>query len=129
MWVLLAGSVVSAAAAVLFWWQPGGWQLPRPGWAGTEQAGWIAGIAGAVFGLAALVVPVLERRDTRRLKRAKAAPAADGDGVVRVGLVPREAGWFQDRGVVHELLRAARAGRSVVLTQVLSGFGGSARPS
>ncbi|MFC4066196.1 tetratricopeptide repeat protein [Actinoplanes subglobosus] len=113
-----------AGAAVLFWWQPGSRQLPKPGWTGTEQAGWIAGIAGAVFGLAALVITVLDRRDARRQERAKSAPTADRDGAVRVGLVPREADYFQDREVVRQLLRAAGAGRAAARTQVLSGLGG-----
>ncbi|AEV85674.1 Nephrocystin-3 [Actinoplanes sp. SE50] len=55
---------------------------------------------------------------------ARTAPARSDDSVVRVGRVPRPAAWFQDRYAHHALLRAARAGRSVVLTQVLSGLGG-----
>ncbi|MEU4626302.1 tetratricopeptide repeat protein [Actinoplanes sp. NPDC023801] len=124
--VLLAIAVLLAGAAVVFGWNPAGWRLPKFGWDGTEQAGWIAGIAGAVFGLGAFIVAVIDHRYTRRQAAEQARPAsrASSDGVVRVGQVPRPADWFQDRATHHDLIRAARAGRSVVLTQVLSGLGG-----
>jgi hypothetical protein len=122
--VLPAIAVPLAGVAVWIWRGcPARWRLPEPGWEGTEQAGWLAGIAGAVFGLGALAIAVLDRRDSRRQARTP-SPAPESSRVVRVGLVPREAGWFQNRGVVHELVRAAKAGRGVVLTQVLSGLGG-----
>jgi transcriptional regulator with XRE-family HTH domain len=47
-----------------------------------------------------------------------------GRNVVRVGRVPRQAAWFQDRHARIDLARTARAGRTAVLTQVLSGLGG-----
>ncbi|MET8151335.1 NB-ARC domain-containing protein [Actinoplanes sp. NPDC049668] len=47
-----------------------------------------------------------------------------GSSVVRVGRMPRQAAWFQDRHTRIDLARAARAGRTAVLTQVLSGLGG-----
>ncbi|MFV2099381.1 NB-ARC domain-containing protein, partial [Micromonospora sp. LOL_014] len=43
---------------------------------------------------------------------------------MRVGRVPQQAAWFQSRPAGAELSRAARAGRTAVLTQVLSGMGG-----
>ncbi|MFF0234680.1 tetratricopeptide repeat protein, partial [Micromonospora sp. NPDC005254] len=99
------------------WWVPTGWRLPRLGWAGTEQLGWIAGIVGGAVGLASFV---LDRLDARRDRGGSAAVGS----VVRVGLVPQQAAWFQDRRAEVNLARAARVGRTAVLTQVLSGMGG-----
>ncbi|MFV2019936.1 tetratricopeptide repeat protein [Micromonospora sp. LOL_023] len=104
--------------AVFAWWNPWGWGLPRFGWAGTEQAGWIAGIASGVLSLMTLV-------DGFMARRAKPGPPSVLVGAAeRVGRVPERAAWFQDRPVGVVLARAAKAGRTAVLTQVLSGMGG-----
>ncbi|MGC4888903.1 tetratricopeptide repeat protein [Micromonospora sp. DT227] len=113
--VVAAGCALVAVSA---WWLPADWWSPRPGWTGTEQAGWIAGIAGAVFALASLVFDRLDARG------ARAAGSARVGGVVRIGRVPQQAAWFQDREARVDLMRAARTGRTAVLTQVLSGMGG-----
>ncbi|WBB95265.1 FxSxx-COOH system tetratricopeptide repeat protein [Solwaraspora sp. WMMA2080] len=111
-------AVACGLVALFAWWNPWGWGLPRLGWAGTEQAGWIAGIIGSVVALAALVDEFIARR-------VKPGPSPVPRGaVVRVGRVPQQAAWFQSRPAGAELSRAARAGRTAVLTQVLSGMGG-----
>ncbi|MEV0882114.1 FxSxx-COOH system tetratricopeptide repeat protein [Micromonospora echinofusca] len=100
------------------WWHPIDWRFPKLGWAETEQAGWVAGILGAGFALASLVFDRIDRRHERR-----PTSAAVG-GVVRVGRVPEQAAWFQERHVRIDLVKAAKAGRTAVLSQVLSGMGG-----
>ncbi|WJK33339.1 FxSxx-COOH system tetratricopeptide repeat protein [Solwaraspora sp. WMMA2065] len=58
-------------------------------------------------------------------RRVKRGPSSVPKGaVVRVGRVPERAAWFQGRPAGAELSRAARAGQTAVLTQVLSGMGG-----
>ncbi|WUR59788.1 FxSxx-COOH system tetratricopeptide repeat protein [Micromonospora chokoriensis] len=69
----------------------------------------------------ALASFIFDRIDRRREVRQSSSMM---DGVVRVGRVPRQAAWFQDRHAHVELVRAAKAGRTAVLTQVLSGMGG-----
>jgi hypothetical protein len=114
----LAASVMFGLAAVLAWWGPSWWRLPRLGWQGTEQAGWIAGILGAVF---ALISFVFDRVDSHRETQPRLAASG---GLVQVGRVPQQAAWFQDRHARIDLATAAKAGRAAVLSQVLSGMGG-----
>ncbi|WP_175441435.1 FxSxx-COOH system tetratricopeptide repeat protein [Micromonospora humi] len=98
---------------------PWGGDLPSPGWKGTEQAGWIAGIVSALLGLFTLVV----------MLRPVSGPVRPRSGatvgsLIQVGSVPRLAAWFQDRRIADDLFASARAGRTMVTTQVLSGMGG-----
>ncbi|MGN9915107.1 tetratricopeptide repeat protein [Micromonospora palomenae] len=118
--VLLALALLTAVAAALLLRRPPAALAPRPGWAGTEQAGWIAGIVSAVLSLVGTVAAVQALRTTRAADR----PPAGGARTVRVGRIPQPASWFQDRRARLDLARAARSGRTAVLTQVLSGMGG-----
>jgi hypothetical protein len=118
--IVLAGvAVLFASVTVLVWWWPSGWPLPRFGWKGTEQAGWIAGVASAVLSLVNTVAAV-----AALLPRTKQTPRRRSGNLVQVGRVPPTAGWLQDRSRRIDLARAARAGRTAALTQVLSGMGG-----
>ncbi|MEV4275051.1 tetratricopeptide repeat protein [Actinoplanes xinjiangensis] len=108
---------VLALLAVLAWWNPAGWRLPSPGWAGTEQAGWIAGILSAVFALFSLTVQFLWGRSVRG-----GEPADPGAATIRVGRVPAQAAWFRDRPAAIGLARATRGADAPTL--VLSGLGG-----
>ncbi|MFI7431828.1 tetratricopeptide repeat protein [Micromonospora sp. NPDC049836] len=115
--VLLGAAAVFGLVTVATWWLPVDWR-PRSGWAGTEQAGWIAGILSTVLALASFV---FDRISGYRERGRERSPL---DGVVRVGRLPRQAAWLQDRRARIDLVKAARAGRTAVLTQVLSGMGG-----
>ncbi|MET7402030.1 tetratricopeptide repeat protein [Dactylosporangium sp. NPDC005572] len=118
--VLAVVAVLFAGVAILVWWWPSGWAVPRLGWKGTEQAGWIAGIASGVLSLISTIAAVAaffpRAVPTQRPGRLV--------GLVQVGRVPPPAAWLQDRSTRIDLARAARAGRTAVLTQVLSGMGG-----
>jgi hypothetical protein len=116
--VLLALAGLLAIAAIVAWRGQSAWPLSGFGWKGTEKAGWIAGILGAVLALASFV---FDRLDASR-ERMPSAPQADR--LVQVGRVPQQASWFQDRRTGVELARVAKAGRTAVPTQVLSGMGG-----
>ena len=116
--MLLIVAVLFAVVAAVGWWWPFGWRLPRLGWAGTEQASWLASVLGAVFALASFI---FDRRDARPVEDQRPPPLG---GLVQVGRVPPQAAWFQDRHTRIDLAKAATAGRTAVLTQVLSGMGG-----
>ncbi|MEU8024702.1 tetratricopeptide repeat protein, partial [Micromonospora haikouensis] len=113
-------AVLGAAVVVWAWWRLSGWGLPELGWGGTEQASWIVGIVGGVVGAVAAVVGtvVAMRSSGPGLKRSS------GTRRVRVGRVPPAAVWWQNRRERLAVVKAARAGRTAVLTQVLSGMGG-----
>jgi hypothetical protein len=117
--VVLAVLAVGCGLFVVWaWWNPPGWRFPQLSWKGMEQAGWVVGILGGLFALASFV---FDRVDSRRKGGQRPSGA---DGVVRVGRVPQPAAWFQDRRTRVDLAGAARAGRTAVFTQVLSGMGG-----
>ncbi|GHJ09653.1 ATP-binding protein [Micromonospora humidisoli] len=116
--VLLVAALLAAAVAIVLLRRPADGTTLRPGWAGTEQAGWIAGIISAVFSLVGTVAAV----QALRVGRSDRAPATGR--LVQVGRVPQSASWFQDRRAQLDLTRVARTGRTAVLTQVLSGMGG-----
>ena len=116
--MLLIVAVLFVVVAAVGWWWPFGWRLPRLGWAGTEQASWLASVLGAVFALASFI---FDRRDARPVEDQRPPPLG---GLVQVGRVPPQAAWFQDRHTRIDLAKAATAGRTAVLTQVLSGMGG-----
>jgi hypothetical protein len=115
---LTVAALTLAVVAVLAWWNPAGWRLPWPGWVGTEQTSWVAGIAAAMLALASFVGDRLDARRETRAGRARV------DRVLRVGRIPRRAAWRQDRTTDIDVAKAARAGHTAVLTQVLSGLGG-----
>ncbi|MBO4161535.1 tetratricopeptide repeat protein [Micromonospora antibiotica] len=116
--MLLLAALLAAAVAVVLLRRPVDGAALRPGWAGTEQAGWIAGIVSAVFSLVGTIAAV----QALRVGRADRAPATGR--LVQVGRLPQSASWFQDRRAQLDLTRVARTGRTAVLTQVLSGMGG-----
>ncbi|XVU24197.1 tetratricopeptide repeat protein [Actinoplanes sp. CA-054009] len=119
--VLIVVAVLLAAASGLVWWRAG-WPVPSPGWEGTEQAGWIAGIVSAVLSLVSTIAAVVALR--RPAAPGPVAGRSRGGEVLQVGRIPLTAGWLQDRSSRIDLAQAARAGRTAVLTQVLSGMGG-----
>lgn len=120
--LLLCVALLFGAGAVVVWWRPFTPPVPAPGWKGAEQAGWIAGIVSAVLSLVSTWAAVAALRGPRaRRPRAAAGPA---DGVTVIGRMPQLASCFQQRRTSVDLARAARAGRSAVLAQVLAGMGG-----
>ncbi|GAA3199346.1 FxSxx-COOH system tetratricopeptide repeat protein [Dactylosporangium siamense] len=109
-----------AGLALSVWWWPSGWPVPRFGWKGTEQANVVAGIVSGVLSLVSTVASIVALRP-----RPEPAPGTQrAGGLIQVGRVPQPAAWLQDRSSRIDLARAARAGRTAVLTQVLSGMGG-----
>jgi hypothetical protein len=63
LWFALA--VVFGATAAGAAWKLPGWSIPRPGWTGTEQAGWVAGIVSSALSLISVVIGALGLRATR----------------------------------------------------------------
>ncbi|MFK3984489.1 tetratricopeptide repeat protein [Micromonospora sp. NPDC050397] len=118
--VLAVVAVLLAGVAVTAWWSPSWWAVPQFGWKGTEQAGWITGIVSGVLSLISTIAAVAALRSRVEPKRG---PGPTGD-LVQVGRIPSPAAWLQDRSSRIDLARAARSGRTAVLTQVLSGMGG-----
>ncbi|GAA0903506.1 hypothetical protein Vau01_121580 [Virgisporangium aurantiacum] len=116
--VLAVFAVACGLVALWTWWQPAGQRLPRFGWQGFEQAGWVAGLVGVALALVSFVFDRIEARREQASRRAAAG------GVLQIGRVPLPASWFQHRATAEALTRAAQAGRTAVLTQVLSGMGG-----
>jgi len=110
---LLAIAAIAAGLSII--------GLPtRVGWAATERAGWIAGIVGAL--LSGLSTAAAFR--ALRSQTPIAVSRHSSGNLIQVGPVPQAAAWSQPRRVQTSLAKAATAGRTAVLTQVLSGMGG-----
>ncbi|SCL20256.1 Tetratricopeptide repeat-containing protein [Micromonospora pallida] len=114
--------MLGAAVAVWAWWLSG-WSLPEWGWGGTEQASWVAGIVSGVLGVVGTVATVVGTVVAVRSSRPDSRRPSGADRV-RVGRIPPAAASWQNRQERLALVKAARAGRTAVLTQVLSGMGG-----
>jgi hypothetical protein len=108
-------------ATILLLGSPVGWSLPRPDWTATERAGWIAGILSAALSLVSTVAAVATLRESRNERID--VPR----GLLRIGVVPQQAAWFQDRLSGTGIETYARKRTRATSALVLCGMGGTGK--